>query len=297
MYHSPVLLGESVEALAIQGGGVYVDVTFGGGGHSRKILEVMRGGKLIAFDQDADALENKIEDERLELVNQNFKYLKNYLKLYNILEINGLLADLGVSSHQFDEPARGFSFRENADLDMRMDATSGISAKEVVNGYSQEELKRIFKEYGEVRNAGYLASVIVNKRSEKEIQKTHDLIEVIACCANRKTEVKYFAQVFQAIRIEVNKELDVLKDLLNQCVDVIATTGRLVVISYHSLEDRLVKNFMKSGNFEGVLSKDLYGNVLRPFDPLYSKVIVPSDDELVRNKRARSAKLRVAVKR
>ena len=213
------------------------------------------------------------------------------------MEINGLLADLGVSSHQFDEPARGFSFRENADLDMRMDATSGISAKEVVNGYSQEEMKRIFKEYGEVRNAGYLASVIVNKRSEKEIQKTHDLIEVIACCANRKTEVKYFAQVFQAIRIEVNKELDVLKDLLNQCVDVIATTGRLVVISYHSLEDRLVKNFMKSGNFEGVLSKDLYGNVLRPFDPLYSKVIVPSDDELVRNKRARSAKLRVAVKR
>ncbi len=296
-YHNPVLLKECIEGLNINPEGIYVDVTFGGGGHSREILKHLTTGKLYAFDQDDDALENKIDDERFVLIKQNFRYLKNFLKMYNALPIDGLLADLGVSSHQFDEADRGFSIRFDAKLDMRMDQNAKLTAGEIVNIYSEEDLKRIFKLYGEVDNAGYLASIIFHTRKEKQIETVSDLKSAIIKCVKRGKENQYYAQVFQALRIEVNKELDVLQELLTQSLDVLKTGGRLVFISYHSLEDRLVKNFFRSGKFEGEIEKDFFGNQITPFKQITRKPIVPSDLENEQNSRARSAKLRIAEKK
>ncbi len=296
-YHNPVLLKECIEGLNINPGGIYVDVTFGGGGHSREILKHLTTGKLYAFDQDDDAVKNKIDDERFVLIKQNFRYLKNFLKMYNALPIDGLLADLGVSSHQFDEAERGFSTRFNAKLDMRMDQNGKQTAADVLNTYSEEELKRIFKLYGEVDNAGYLASIIFHNRKEKHIDTVNDLKVMITKCVKKGRENQYYAQVFQALRIEVNKELDVLQELLTQSLEVLKPGGRLVVISYHSLEDRLVKNIMRSGKFEGEVEKDFYGNQLTPFKQITRKPIVPSAEENEINSRARSAKLRIAEKK
>lgn len=296
-YHNPVLLKECIEGLNINPEGIYVDVTFGGGGHSREILKHLTTGKLYAFDQDEDAVKNKIDDPRFVLIKQNFRYLKNFLKLYNALPIDGLLADLGVSSHQFDEAERGFSIRFDAKLDMRMDQNGKVTAADVLNTFSEEELKRIFKLYGEVDNAGYLASIIFHSRKEKKIETVNDLKVMITKCVKRGKENQYYAQVFQALRIEVNKELVVLEELLMQSLDVLKPEGRLVVISYHSLEDRLVKNFMRSGKFEGEVEKDFFGNQLTPFKQITRKPIVPTDQELELNTRSRSAKLRVAEKK
>ncbi|MGZ4116945.1 MAG: 16S rRNA (cytosine(1402)-N(4))-methyltransferase RsmH [Bacteroidia bacterium] len=296
-YHNPVLLKECIDGLNINPEGIYVDVTFGGGGHSREILKHLTTGKLYAFDQDDDAVKNKIDDERFVLIKQNFRYLKNFLKMYNALPIDGLLADLGVSSHQFDEADRGFSTRFDANLDMRMDRNGKQTAADILNTYSEEELKRIFKLYGEVDNAGYLASIIFHNRKEKAINTVNDLKMMITKCVKRGKENQYYAQVFQALRIEVNKEMDVLKELLLQSLDVLKAGGRLVVISYHSLEDRLVKNIMRSGKFEGEVEKDFYGNQLTPFKQITRKPIVPSEEENIENSRARSAKLRIAEKK
>ena len=296
-YHNPVLLKECIEGLNINPAGIYVDVTFGGGGHSREILKHLTTGKLYAFDQDDDAVKNKIDDERFVLIKQNFRYLKNFMKMYNALPIDGLLADLGVSSHQFDEAERGFSIRFNAKLDMRMDQNGKQTAADVLNTYSEEELERIFKLYGEVDNAGYLASIIFHNRKDKHIDTINDLKVMITKCVKKGRENQYYAQVFQALRIEVNKELDVLQELLTQSLEVLKPRGRLVVISYHSLEDRLVKNIMRSGKFEGEVEKDFYGNQLTPFKQITKKPIVPSAEENEINSRARSAKLRVAEKK
>ncbi len=296
-YHNPVLLKECIDGLNINPEGIYVDVTFGGGGHSREILRHLTTGKLYAFDQDDDAVKNKIDDERFVLIKQNFRYLKNFLKMYNALPIDGLLADLGVSSHQFDEAERGFTIRFDAKLDMRMDQNAKQTAADVLNTYSEEDLKRIFKLYGEVDNAGYLASIIYHNRKDKAIETVNDLKVMITKCVKRGKENQYYAQVFQALRIEVNKEMDVLQELLLQSLDVLKPGGRLVVISYHSLEDRLVKNIMRSGKFEGEVEKDFFGNQLTPFKQISKKPIVPSDEENKINSRARSAKLRIAEKK
>jgi 16S rRNA (cytosine1402-N4)-methyltransferase len=296
-YHNPVLLKECIEGLNINPAGIYVDVTFGGGGHSREILKHLTTGKLYAFDQDEDAVKNSIGDDRFVLIKQNFRYLKNFLKMYDALPIDGLLADLGVSSHQFDEAERGFSIRFDAKLDMRMDQNAKQTAAEVLNTYSEEDLKRIFRLYGEVENAGYLASIIFHNRKDKQIETVNDLKTMIVKCVKRGRENQYYAQVFQALRIEVNKELDVLQDLLMQSLEVLKPGGRLVVISYHSLEDRLVKNIMRSGKFEGDVEKDFYGNPLTPFKQITRKPIVPSEKENEENSRARSAKLRIAEKK
>jgi 16S rRNA (cytosine1402-N4)-methyltransferase len=296
-YHNPVLLKECIEGLNINPSGIYVDVTFGGGGHSREILKHLTTGKLYAFDQDEDAVKNKIDDPRFTLIRQNFRFLKNFLKLHNALPIDGLLADLGVSSHQFDEAERGFSTRFDAKLDMRMDRNVKNTAADVLNTYSEEDLKRIFKLYGEVDNAGKLAYVIFHARKEKEIETVNDLKAAIDKCVRRGKENQYYAQVFQALRIEVNKELDVLQELLVQSLDVLKPGGRLVVIAYHSLEDRLVKNFTRTGKFEGELEKDFYGNPITPFKQITRKPIMPGEKEVEENSRARSAKLRIVEKK
>ncbi len=296
-YHNPVLLKECIDGLNINPEGIYVDVPFGGGGHSREILKHLTTGKLYAFDQDDDAVKNKIDDPRFVLIKQNFRYLKNFLKLYNALPIDGLLADLGVSSHQFDEAERGFSIRFDAKLDMRMDQNGKLTAADVLNTYSEEDLKRIFRIYGEVDNAGYLASIIFHSRKTKAIETVNDLKVTITKCVKRGKENQYYAQVFQALRIEVNKELEVLEELLTQSLEVLKPNGRLVVMSYHSLEDRLVKNFMRSGKFEGEVEKDFFGNQLTPFKQITRKPIVPTEEELGLNTRSRSAKLRVAEKK
>lgn len=297
VYHVPVMLQECIEALAIKPDGVYVDVTFGGGGHSREILKHLGPkGRLIAFDQDPDALNNTIEDERFELVHQNFRFLKNSLRLLRVREVDGILADLGVSSHQFDDVDRGFSIRFDADLDMRMDQVSDLDARRVLNTYSEEELHRIFGMYGEVQNAKSLAKTIVTARLTKEIRTVEELKEVIRKHVPRGKEHKYHAQVFQALRIEVNKELEVLQDFLMQTVPLLKDGGRLVVMSYHSLEDRLVKNFMLKGKFKGDVEKDFYGNEIKPFKVISRKAITAAAQELEENTRSRSAKLRVAEK-
>jgi 16S rRNA (cytosine1402-N4)-methyltransferase len=296
-YHNPVLLKDCIDGLNINPAGIYVDVTFGGGGHSKEILKHLTTGKLYAFDQDVDAIKNKIDDPRFTLIQQNFRYLKNFLKLYNALPIDGLLADLGVSSHQFDEADRGFSTRFDAKLDMRMDQNAKQTASDILNTYSEEDLKRIFKLYGEVDNAGKLAYVIFHARKERQIETVNDLKITIDKCVRRGKENQYYAQVFQALRIEVNKELDVLKDLLIQSLDVLKPGGRLVVISYHSLEDRLVKNFTRTGKFEGELEKDFFGNPITPFTQITRKPIMPGEEEVKENSRARSAKLRIVEKK
>ena len=295
VYHVPVMLHECIEALGIIPDGVYVDVTFGGGGHSREILKYLGPtGRLIAFDQDPDALNNIIDDPRFVLVHQNFRFLKNYLRLEGVKQVDGVLGDLGVSSHQFDDADRGFSIRFDADLDMRMDQVSDLDAKKVLDTYSEEDLHRIFGMYGEVQNAKSLAKTIVTARLTKEIHTVSDLKDVIKKLVPKGKEHKYHAQVFQALRIEVNRELEALQEFLLQTVQVLKEGGRLVIMSYHSLEDRLVKNFMLKGKFKGEVEKDFFGNEIKPFKVLTRKAITATAEELEKNNRSRSAKLRVA---
>ncbi len=297
-YHTPVMLAECIEALNINPNGTYVDVTFGGGGHSREIMKHLgEGGRLFAFDQDADAQQNLIDDDRFTFIDQNFRYLKNFTRLHDAIPVDGILADLGVSSYQFDQAERGFSIRFDAELDMRMNQASDLSAKEVVNNYSEADLHRIFGMYGEVQNAKSLAKTIVTARLNGPIVTIADLKNAISNITPRGKENKYLAQVFQALRIEVNQELEALKDFLMQSADVLATGGRLVVMSYHSLEDRLVKNYIAKGKFSGEVEKDFYGNNNRPFDGVSRGAIVATDEEIGLNNRARSAKLRIAVKK
>jgi len=297
MYHVPVLLEESVSGLNIDPDGVYLDLTFGGGGHSREILKRLKGGCLIGFDQDSDALANVPDDSRFIFVNHNFRYLRNFLRYCGYDEADGILADLGVSSHEFDEAGRGFSFRFDAELDMRMNQRSRLKATDILNTYSEENLIRIFRNYGEVDNVRRLVDLIVNARTGKMITRSEEFLQVIAPCVPKQKEKKYLAQVYQALRIEVNGELEALEDMLKEVERALRPGGRLVVITYHSLEDRIVKNFLKSGNFEGKVEKDFYGHVKRNFELVNRKVIVPSEEEIERNPRARSAKLRIAEKR
>jgi S-adenosyl-methyltransferase mraW len=296
MYHKPVLLAESVDALVNNPDGVYVDVTFGGGGHSREILSrLSEKGRLFSFDQDSDALNNAIEDSRFTLINQNFRFLENSLLMYGVAQVDGVLGDLGVSSHQFDKAERGFSIRSDAPLDMRMNKMQDIDAYKVVNEYDEEALADIFYYYGELREARKLAREIVNKRKSVDIKTTEDLKKVFSYVPAHKSN-KFFAQVFQAIRIEVNQELDALKEMLVQSSNVLKKDGRLVIISYHSLEDRLVKKFLKNGMFEGEPERDVYGNYQKVFELPYRKAIVPTEEEIEDNSRARSAKMRVGIK-
>lgn len=294
-YHNPVLLRESVDGLAIKPDGVYVDVTFGGGGHSREILSRLgEGGKLYAFDQDEDAQRNTIKDPRFTLIPQNFRFIKRYLRFYGVSQVDGVLGDLGVSSHQFDEASRGFSTRFDADLDMRMNQSGDLSAFEVVNTYSEEAIATILHQYGELRNARAIAKKIVGARDEKAIQTSFELKQVLSQFIPKKVEHKVLAQIFQAIRIEVNQELEVLKEFLMQVPQILKSNGRLSVISYHSLEDRLVKRFIRDGVFTGEPEKDVFGRVSTPLKKV-GKMVIPSDEEIKLNNRARSAKLRIAV--
>lgn len=293
-YHIPVLLHECIQGLKIQPNGVYVDVTFGGGGHSKAILHELVNGRLIAFDQDADAEQNLIDDARFTLVKQNFRFMKNNLKLMRCLPADGILADLGISSHQIDFAERGFSTRFDAPLDMRMNRDQKLSAYEVVNHYSEEQLREIFKHYGELPDAGKIARHLCNVRSDGPVKTTGRLCEILKPFRPANKINKFWAQVFQAIRIEVNDELGSLKHLLTQAAEVLKPGGRLVIISYHSLEDKLVKQFIKHGKFEGEAEKDLYGNVKLPFVAVNRKPITASEQELDRNSRARSASLRIA---
>ena len=296
-YHNPVLLHESVDALAIKPNGVYVDVTFGGGGHSREILKRLgKDGKLFGFDQDADALANSIDDERFELIPQNFRYISRFLRFYGVKKVDGILADLGVSSHQFDEAKRGFSTRFEGDLDMRMNQKSKKSAREIINNYSEEKLAEILFLYGELRNSRKIAREIVHQRSGKAIETSFQLKEVLQPFLPKGREHKILAQIYQAIRIEVNEELEVLKEFLQQVPSLLKEEGRLSVISYHSLEDRLVKRFIRTGLFDGEPEKDVFGNTNEPLKNV-GKLIIPSKEEIKINNRARSAKLRIATLR
>lgn len=294
-YHNPVLLKESVDALAIKPNGVYVDVTFGGGGHSREILSRLgENGKLFAFDQDPDAQRNSIDDDRFVLIQENFRYISRFLRFYGVLKVDGILGDLGVSSHQFNEAERGFSTRFDADLDMRMNKSDELSAYTVVNNYSEERLSDVLFQYGELRNARALAAKIVEERENEKIVTSFRLKEVLQRFLPQAKEHKILAQIFQAIRIEVNQELEVLKEFLLQTPKLLDVSGRLSIISYHSLEDRLVKRFIKNGLFEGEPEKDFYGNIDVPLKNV-GKMIVPTKEEIKINNRARSAKLRIAV--
>jgi 16S rRNA (cytosine1402-N4)-methyltransferase len=296
MYHQPALLHECIEGLSINPSGIYADLTFGGGGHSREILgQLDADGRLIAFDQDEDSLQNAFDDERFTLVNENFRYLKNFLRLYKALPLDGILADLGISSHQIDTPERGFATRFEGPLDMRMARNQGITAAQMVNTYPEEKLRSVFKLYGEISNARQLAGKIKEARTSP-ITTTSELKEAIKLCMPPNYENKYLAQVFQAIRIEINDEMGALQAMLKQCADVLKPGGRLVIISYHSLEDRLVKNYIKPGTIEGILEKDFYGNVIAPLQSITRKPITPAESELKSNPRSRSAKMRIAQK-
>lgn len=296
-YHNPVLLQATVDGLNIKPDGVYVDVTFGGGGHSKEILRRLGpNGKLFAFDQDEDALANALTDERFTLINENFRYIKRFLRFYGVKSVDGILADLGVSSHQFDVAERGFSTRFDAGLDMRMSQKNDLNAYRVVNEYDEANLKRVFLDYGELKSAPALARTIVEAREKQLIKTTDDLKEVLAKYLPEKVRNKILAQIYQAIRIEVNQEMDVLKEFLEQSLEILNPNGRLSVISYHSLEDRLVKRFMKNGMFEGEPERDFFGNFSVPFKTV-GKLIVPDAAEIKINNRARSAKLRIAEKR
>ena len=295
-YHNPVLLKESVDGLNIKPDGVYVDVTFGGGGHSKMILSRLgEKGKLYAFDQDLDALENKIDDPRFTLINENFRFIKRFLRFYGVKEVDGILGDFGVSSHQFNVAERGFSTRFEAKLDMRMNQKSSLSAYEVINEYDEEHLKKLFYEYADLRNAPRLAAEIVKARTETPIKSSEQLNEILRPLLFKEKEHKILAQIYQAIRIEVNQEIEALKEFLLQTEDLIKKGGRLSLISYHSLEDRLVKRYIRSGLFEGEPEKDFFGNISVPFKKV-GGLIVPTSEEIYRNSRARSAKLRIAKK-
>ncbi len=295
-YHQPVLLRESIEGLGIRPGGTYVDATFGGGGHSKAILENLENGRLLAFDQDEDALNNVLDDGHFILINHNFRYLKNFLKYHDALPVDGILADLGVSSHQFDEAERGFSIRFDGPLDLRMNRRQKLDAKQVLNEHPEEKLQQILKEYGELNNARAIASAVAKSRKDKPLNTFEDLRESLRHLEPKGKENKFYAKVMQALRIEINHELEVLKEFLSQTAEVLKSGGRLVVISYHSLEDRLVKNFIKAGNFEGRVEKDFYGNPKVLFEAVNKKPVVPGDEEIRENSRARSAKLRIAEK-
>ena len=296
-YHNPVLLKETVDGLNINPDGVYVDVTFGGGGHSKEILSRLGPkGKLFGFDQDEDALENALDDERFVLIPENFRYIKRFLRFHGITEVDGILADLGVSSHQFDVPERGFSTRFDAGLDMRMSKKNELDAFKVINEYDDENLKRVFYDYGELKNAPALSRTIIDAREKKVIRTTEELKSILGKHLPAHFSNKILAQIYQAVRIEVNQEMDVLREFLEQSLQILKPEGRLSVISYHSLEDRLVKRFMKNGMFEGEPERDFFGNFSVPFK-LIGKLIVPSDAEIRINNRARSAKLRIAEKK
>ena len=295
-YHNPVLLQASVDGLNIKPDGIYVDVTFGGGGHSAAILKRLGpNGKLFAFDQDEDALANAIPDERFTLINENFRFIKRFLRFYGVKSVDGILADLGVSSHQFDVAERGFSTRFDAELDMRMSQKNDLNAYRVVNEYDDANLRRVFLDYGELKNAPVLARTIIEARADRPIKTTDELKEVLAKYLPERVRNKILAQIYQAIRIEVNQEMDVLKEFLEQSLEILNSGGRLSVISYHSLEDRLVKRFMKNGMFEGEPERDFFGNFSVPFK-IIGKLIVPDSVEIKSNNRARSAKLRIAEK-
>jgi 16S rRNA (cytosine1402-N4)-methyltransferase len=296
MYHKPALLEESIEGLNIKENGIYVDATFGGGGHSNAILEKLKNGKLFVFDQDIDALKNSKENKNLYTIHANFRYMKEELNAKGISNVDGILADLGVSSHQIDTPGRGFSIRFDSPLDMRMNTSETQTAADIVNSYTVSKLTLIFSEYGEIANAHRLAHAIVKAREEKTIHTTGELIEAIKDCTPAQYPNKYLAKVFQALRLELNQEMDVLKEFLKQSAELLNEGGRLAVISYHSLEDRLVKNYMRAGNFEGIPQKNMYGHDIRPFKPVTRKPIIPSENEIELNNRARSAKLRIAEK-
>ena len=295
-YHIPVLRDASIDALNIKPDGIYVDATFGGGGHARVILErLSKNGQLIGFDQDEDALNNTIEDKRFLLIPENFRYLKRFLKFHKIESVDGILADFGVSSHQFNTADRGFSLRFDAELDMRMNQSQALSAKQIINEYTEEQLTDIIKQYAELRMAPRLASAIVSARQQQPVETTFQLNAILEPFLPKTKSHKFLAQIYQALRIEVNQEIEALKEFLSQTAEVLKTGGRLSVISYHSLEDRLVKHFIRSGNFEDDIQKDFYGNVERPFKKV-GKLIVPSQDEIAENNRSRSAKLRIAEK-
>jgi len=296
MFHKSVLLEECIKGLVIKPDGIYVDATYGGGGHSKAILKELKFGKLFAFDQDQDALKNLIKDNRLILIHNNFRYLRNFLKLYRSVPVDGILADLGVSSYQIDHPERGFSTRFEGELDMRMNQDKKITAKEIVNHYPEEKLSALFYEFGELRNSLKIARLITTARKAKPINTTQELKEVLKPATEKGKENKFFAKVFQALRIEVNQEIEALKEFLVQANDVLKQGGRLVVISYHSLEDKIVKNYFRSGNFEGTPEKDFYGNLIVPFVVINRKPIVPCEKEILMNGRARSARLRIAEK-
>ena len=297
MYHNPVMLDECMEGLSIKPEGVYVDVTFGGGGHSRAILERLTRGHLYAFDQDEDAAENAFDDERFTFIPQNFKYFKNFIQLYLGRQIDGVIADLGVSSHQFDTPEKGFSTRFDGELDMRMSQTTPNDAATVVNTYDLSDLTRILTLYGEVQQAHLVAADIVRARNLEPIETTAQLKAAVQRRLPRGKENKVLAQIFQALRIEVNQEMEALTAFLTQCPDVLKSGGRLVVLSYHSLEDRLVKSFIRTGNAEGKEEKDFFGNLLTPYNMITRKPMVPSEEEIEGNSRARSAKLRIAERK
>ena len=297
-YHVPVLLNESIEGMNLQPGGIYVDVTFGGGGHSKEILRRMdNDSHLYSFDQDEDAEKNIVNDARFTFVRSNFRYLYNFLRYYEVEQVDAVLADLGVSSHHFDDSERGFSFRFDGKLDMRMNKRSGITAADVVNTYDEERLANIFYLYGELKNSRKLASVIVKARNNQPIVTIGEFLDIIKPLFGREREKKELAKVFQALRIEVNQEMEALKEMLQSATEMLKPGGRLVVITYHSLEDRMVKNMMKTGNIEGKSTQDFFGNVQTPFKLINNKVIVASDDEVTRNPRSRSAKLRIAEKK
>lgn len=298
IYHTPVLLKESVDGMNIHPEGTYVDVTFGGGGHSREILSRLGAkGKLLGFDQDEDAERNIVNDSRFIFVRSNFRYLQNFLRYHQIEKVDSILADLGVSSHHFDDSERGFSFRFNGSLDMRMNKRSGITAADVVNTYEEEKLANILYLYGELKNSRKLASVIVKSRATKKIETIEDFLEVIKPLFGREREKKELAKVFQALRIEVNQEMEALKEMLTAATEALKPGGRLVIITYHSLEDRMVKNIMKTGNIEGKAEQDFFGNLQTPFKLVNNKVIIPDEEEIERNPRSRSGKLRIAEKK
>ena len=295
-YHIPVLLHAAVDGLVQNLEGIYVDVTYGGGGHSKEILSRINDGILIGFDQDQDALRNLVNDERFKFIGQNFSFLKNNLRMLNHIPVDGVLADLGVSSHQFDTSDRGFSYRFEGKLDMRMNRELELDAIHVLNHYDENELIRVFKSYGELRESKRLTRIIVKARNSESIESIEEFVELIQKIVPRNKTKQFLSRVFQAIRIEVNAEMEVLKKLLEQCVEVLKPGGRLVIITYHSLEDRMVKNFFKTGNIDGKMEKDFYGNVIRPFKEINRKPMVPSTEEISINNRARSAKLRIAEK-
>ena len=295
-YHIPALLHQTVDGLNIKPDGIYVDATFGGGGHSFEILNRLTTGKLIAFDQDADAQKNAFDNENFVLFHGNFSFIKNFLNYINIDKIDGIVADLGLSTHHIDVPERGFSFRFDAPLDMRMNVNQIFDAKELVNTYSENDLKMIFRNYGDLKNAYKLSTAIVKSRKLKEISTTFELVDILKNYLPRHKEHKFLAKIFQAIRIEVNNELDVLRKLLEIIPEILKDEGRVAIISYHSLEDKLVKNFFRTGNFAGIRETDMYGNVLRTLEPVNRKIIIPTDEEIEQNNRARSAKLRIAKK-